>query len=162
GQSLLAFRVAAASDIRDGDVPPLAQWTRPVAFALPLPDKPAGPGWVGTVDARVAFQQNAELSTGMLDEHRMQLTVTCLGRDDGGPGMLTAEVATSWRQAVAQLAFGPDHLSFGNVAVRDASERTLHLQSVGDVDLVVTINGPAPHSPFRWDQVTAATVAPGA
>ncbi len=101
--SMLAFRFAAASDVR-GDVfnpetPPLSEWTRPTTFRLEYPPRPAESDKVPIWEQRSSLMENASIDFAPRDDGGkmvLDVTVTCLGRDYGGPGVLLGEIVTYW------------------------------------------------------------------
>jgi hypothetical protein len=163
GTSLLAYRFAVASDDRDDDTPPLSPWTRPATFSLPFPTPPA-PGLAGNSRYVLDLDQSATIGTALRGEGAgtlLDVTVTCLGRDYGGPGVLTGEAVTYWAPPVAGIAVSPSSISFGTVAVGDVVDRTVTIASTGQLALQVTVAASPAGSPFHWPQHDV-TVAPGA
>jgi hypothetical protein len=104
GDSLFAFRFAAASDNRgkfyDSQTPPLSRWTRPTTFRLEYPQQPAERDKVPMWEQRLILTENASIDLTTLDDDSgrkvLDVTVTCLGRDYGGPGVLLGEMGTYW------------------------------------------------------------------
>lgn len=174
GTTLLAWRFAAASDVRGDDGrPPLGSSTRAVTFTLPFPPHPrppvraaAAPIVVGAVapvtGVQVFLQGNATIATHVRTQGTgtvVDVTVTCLGRDDGGPGVLAGEIVTYWGAPTPAILVSPRQLSFAAV-VGESVDRSFSIQSVGLLPLHVTIAGSPITHPFRWPQIDT-TVAPG-
>jgi hypothetical protein len=114
GDSMLAFRFAVASDNRGGSYredipipgtelegPPLAQWTRPVTFTVPFPARPKEGVWTPTTGRQLYLIANATIDTAVREDTSgtlLDITVTCLGQDYGGPGICAGEVITYWSE----------------------------------------------------------------
>lgn len=164
GESLNAVRFAAASDIRDGDLPPLCQWTRPVRFSLLFPPMPNAGTPAATSDYRLETQANSTIATTVRQDASgsfLDVTITCLARDFGGPGALTGEIVTYWGAPRPAFAVTPEHLSFGSVAVHDVAERTVKIRSSGNSPLTLTLAAAPLTGVFHWPALHA-TVTPGA
>ncbi len=171
GQSLLVTRFAAASDDREGLVlsgPPLASWDRPTTLAPPLPPVPPGTGWVPDFSLHVLRQDKATIDPAVVEDPPgsgnlvVQVTITCQGRDYGGPGVAMGEIGTFWTsQTLPAIQISPAFISFGGVFVGDGTDRTVTITNTGHADLVITIPAPA-GGVFTWDPVSGQAIAPGA
>jgi hypothetical protein len=180
GTSLLAVRFAAASDDRDDDRPPLSNSTRAATFTLPFPPHPqppaheepaALPGVVPGVVPRLApltrmrlgLQAQATIATHVRAQGTttvLDVTVTCLGRDHGGPGAIAGEIVTFWGEPTARILVTPQLLSFGTVPVGEVADRSFSIESVGELPLHVTIAGSPVTNPFHWPSLDTQ-LAPG-
>ena len=133
-QSLFVTRFAAASDDREGLVlsgPPLASWDRPTTFAPPLPPVPPGTGWVPDFSVNMLRQDKATIDPAVIEDPQgsgnlvIQVTITCQGRDYGGPGVAMGEIGTFWTShTLPAIQISPTHISFDNVTVKDVASRT--------------------------------------
>ena len=170
-QSLFVTRFAAASDDREGLVlsgPPLASWDRPTTIALPLPPVPPGTGWVPDFSLQVLRQDKATIDTAVAGDPQdsgnlvIQVTITCQGRDYGGPGVAMGEIGTFWTsQTLPAIQVSPDFISFNEVFVGESADRTVTITNTGHADLVITIPAPA-GKVFTWEPVSGQAIAPGA
>ena len=169
-QSLFVTRFAAASDDREGLVlsgPPLASWDRPTTFTLRLPPVPPGDGWVPDFSLHMLRQDKATVDTAVVGDPQsgnlvVQLTITCRGRDYGGPGVAMGEIGTFWTsQTLPAIQISPANISFSGVFVGDGTDRTVTITNTGHADLVITIPAPA-GTVFTWDSVSGQAIAPGA
>jgi Abnormal spindle-like microcephaly-assoc'd, ASPM-SPD-2-Hydin len=170
-QSLFVTRFAAASDDREGLVlsgPPLASWDRPTTIALPLPPVPPGDGWVPDFSLQVLRQEKATVETAVVEDSHtgnlvVQVTITCQGRDYGGPGVAMGEIGTFWTsQILPAIQISPTHISFDKVTVRDVADRTVTITNTGHADLVITIAPPVQHAVFTWAPASGQAIVPGA
>ncbi|MFN8475243.1 MAG: choice-of-anchor D domain-containing protein [Anaerolineae bacterium] len=76
------------------------------------------------------------------------------------PNMIRWSNGSAWtKEALIQVT--PNHVSFGNVAVGDVADRSVHIANVGPVDLVITIAASPAGSAFRWPGRAAMTIPPG-
>jgi HYDIN/CFA65/VesB-like, Ig-like domain len=169
-QSLFVTRFAAASDDREGVVlsgPPLASWDRPTTITLPLPPVPPGTGWVPDFSLQIMRQEKATVDTAVVgdkgsDSQAIQLTITCQGRDYGGPGVVMGEIGTFWTsQTAPAIQISPTRIPFGKVTVKDVADRTVTITNTGQADLVITIASPGQHAVFTWEPVSGQAIAPG-
>lgn len=107
---------------------------------------------------------NRPLAHGeILDSATIQVTfpddATYTGKLEA-PGTLRWSNGSAWTRG-AVIGVTPSHIAFGNVAVGDVADRSVHIANVGPVDLVVTIVASPVGSAFRWPPRIATTVAPG-
>lgn len=170
GQSLFVTRFAGASDDREGVIlsgPPLASWDRPTAISLPLPPVPPGTGWVPDFSLHMLRQDKATVDTAVVGDpgsgsQAIQLTITCQGRDYGGPGVALGEAGTFWTsQTLPAIQLSPTSVSFGTVFAGDSADRTVTITNTGHADLIITIPAPAGNI-FTWVPVSGHAIAPGA
>jgi len=169
-QSLFVTRFAGASDDREGVIlsgPPLASWDRPTAISLPLPPVPPGTGWVPDFSLHMLRQDKATVDTAVVGDpgsgsQAIQLTITCQGRDYGGPGVALGEAGTFWTsQTLPAIQLSPTSVSFGAVFAGDSADRTVTITNTGHADLVITIPAPAGNI-FTWVPVSGHAITPGA
>jgi HYDIN/CFA65/VesB family protein len=170
-QSLFVTRFAAASDDREGLVlsgPPLASWDRPTTIELPLPPVPPGDGWVPDFSLQVLRQDKATVDTAVVEDPLtgnlvVQVTITCQGRDYGGPGVAMGEIGTFWTsQTLPAIQVSPAFIPFGQVFIGESADRTVTITNTGHADLVITIAPPVQHAVFTWEPISAQAIAPGA
>jgi hypothetical protein len=171
-QSLFVTRFAAASDDREGLVlsgPPLASWDRPTTITLPLPPVPPGTGWVPDFSLQVLRQDKATINPAVAEDPDgsgnlvIKVTITCQGRDYGGPGVAMGEIGTFWTsQTLPAIQLSPAHISFDKVTVKDVASRTVTITNTGHADLVIAIAPPVQHAVFTWEPVSGQAIAPGA
>lgn len=116
-------------------------------------------------DQRLDLHEHASIATAVREDASgawLDVTVTCLGRDYGGPGVLTGEIVTYWSSPmIPQIAVHTLDLGFGTVAAGDTRDRSFHINNVGQVDLVVSVSAAPPGDVFQWPSL-ATTLAAGA
>jgi len=170
-QSLFVTRFAAASDDREGLVlsgPPLAGWDRPTTFAPPLPPVPPGTGWVPDFSVNMLRQDKATVDPAVVEDPQgsgnlvIHVTITCQGRDYGGPGVAMGEIGTFWTsQTLPAIQISPTFIPFGQVFIGESADRTVTITNTGHADLVITIPAPA-GTIFTWEPISAQAIVPGA
>jgi hypothetical protein len=166
GSTLFATRFAAASDTRADDRPPLAEWSRPFTFTVPLPPRPPGDTLTPALQIRTQLSANATIGAhGRQDAAggAVDVTILCTGAEYGGPGAVLGEIATFWTAEPAKLlVVTPATIPFGNVPVGEGVGHTVRIENAGQSDLAVTIAGSPPPRPFLWDGLATTALAAGA
>jgi len=168
GATMLAFRFAAASDNR-GNLfnrakPPLSRQTRPTTFKPPFPPRPGGNS-VARSEQRIALVEHASIeSADPVDENGTMVqpvTVTCLDRDHGGPGILLGELVTYWAAPGApSISVDRVDIDFGKIGVGESVTRHVTIANNGQADLAVIIAGSRFSSSFNWADVNTI-ISPG-
>jgi Abnormal spindle-like microcephaly-assoc'd, ASPM-SPD-2-Hydin len=89
------------------------------------------------------------------------VTVTCLDRDHGGPGVLLGELVTYWAAPGApSISVDPVAIDFGEIGVGESVTRHVAVANTGQADLAVTVAGSNFPSAFDWMDVNTV-ISPG-
>ena len=168
GATMLAFRFAAASDNR-GNLfnrakPPLSRQTRPITFNLPFPPRPDGNS-VARSEHRTFLVEHASIESADPDDLSgtivQPVTVTCLDRDHGGPGIMLGELVTHWAAPGApSISVDLVDIDFGKIGVGESVTRHVTIANNGQADLAVAIAGSGFPSSFNWADVNTI-ISPG-